>query len=233
AAGPGPGGGVLAVQQRCAVPLPRDPGPGGLPLLLRGVQQVALDLPAQRRIGVQEQGDHADGSHRLLRGHRGKGPKRDQAKNTDRTASTIDGNVAGTPSPRRVCTSAAKTIVIARPAPASGTSTVATPVSAGRSRPIAPRISSTPIPRITDCGKSSTQGVRTICWSRAVTSLTTPLPAKTAASTKARIHINRSIGAPPRTGPPHYPLACGPCHGTSRPGAQSRALTRRSWPLSS
>src|SRR5699024_6753396 len=134
AAGPEPGGGVLAGQQRCAVPLPRDPGPGGLPLLLRGVQQVALDLPAQRRTGVQERGDHAGGSHRLLRGHRGKGPKRDQAKNTDRTASTIDGNVAGTPSPRRVCTSAAKTIVIARPAPASGTSTVATPVSAGRSR---------------------------------------------------------------------------------------------------
>src|SRR5699024_1735524 len=156
AAGPEPGGGVLAVQQRGPVPLLRDPGPGGLPLLLRGVEQVALDLPAQRRIGVQEPVDHVGGSHRLLRCHRGKGPNRDQAKNTDRTASTIDGSVAGTPSPRRVCTSAAKTIVIARPAPASGTSTVATPVSAGRSSPIAPRISSTPIPRITDCGKSST-----------------------------------------------------------------------------
>src|SRR5699024_9643124 len=105
---------------------------------------------------VQEPGDHAGGSHRLLRGHRGKGPKRDQAKNTDRTASTIDGNEAGTPSPRRECTSAAKTIVTARPAPASGTSTVATPVSGGRSRPDGPRIYSSPTPRITDCGKSST-----------------------------------------------------------------------------
>ena len=58
-------------------------------------------------------------------------------------------------SPRRACTSAAKTMVIARPAAASDTRTVAMPVSAGTTRPSAPRISRAPIPWMTLWGKSS------------------------------------------------------------------------------
>jgi hypothetical protein len=67
--------GLLEREQACPEPFGGDPGPGGGPYLLRRAHQVAFDLPAQRRVGIEQPVGHRGGED-----HSGTLPGRSSAR---------------------------------------------------------------------------------------------------------------------------------------------------------
>ena len=53
--------GILEREQACPEPFGSDPGPGRGPHVLRCARQVAFDLPAQRRVGLEQPVAHGGG----------------------------------------------------------------------------------------------------------------------------------------------------------------------------
>jgi hypothetical protein len=53
--------GILEREQACPQPFGGDPGPGGGPYLLRRAHQVAFDVPAQSRVGIEQPIAHDGG----------------------------------------------------------------------------------------------------------------------------------------------------------------------------
>jgi hypothetical protein len=81
--------GVLEREQTGPEPFGGDPGPGGGPYLLRRARQVAFDVPAQRRVGIEQPIAHGGEGHgryptRPVRGcgFRGSGPFRGRGGNS-------------------------------------------------------------------------------------------------------------------------------------------------------
>src|SRR6266540_1303042 len=99
-------------------------------------------------------------------------------------------------SPRRRWVSAARTICRARPTAASGTSTVATPVTAGSRSPMPARSSSAPMSFTVLSEKSSTQPMLVASLLRGWLIFITPAARKARASSTCRIQTSTFMEAP-------------------------------------